>query len=86
MQSGPNLAYEMASISEWIGPTSEEGNLTPPHLKIYMTTACNGADTILTQGEMSIIMNSFYNRVYEPGYEGHSVFPVSLLLRILEGM
>jgi hypothetical protein len=81
-----NLALEMSSLYEWAGPTPEDGNLSPPHLKIYMATECTGESSILTHCEMGVIMSAFYSRVYEPGYEGHSIFPVSFLWRALEGM
>ncbi|KAJ5556357.1 hypothetical protein N7494_000272 [Penicillium frequentans] len=74
-----NLPYEVTSHLEWLGPTPGDGNLRQPHMKIYMVTECNGADTIITQGEMGAIMNVFYNRVYEPGFENHSIFPVLVI-------
>lgn len=76
-----NLQFEVTSHFEWLGPTPGDGNLRQPHMKIYMVTECNGADTIITQSEMGAIMNVFYNRVYEPGFENHSIFPVSVFRR-----
>lgn len=81
-----NLRFEVTSHFEWVGPTPEDGNLRQPHMKIYMVTECNGADTIISQGEMGAIMNVFYNRVYEPGFENHSIFPVSFLQKALEAI
>jgi hypothetical protein len=77
MEGGPYLNFKTTSLYEWIGPICRETNLIQPHLKIYMTTRSSGEDNGLAQSELSVIMNAFYNRVYQKGYEEHSVFPVS---------
>jgi len=81
----PNLDFVMSSLYEWILPTSCANDQTPhvPHLKIVMSTShdVENLNNMISQGELSVLMSASYNRVYQPGYEKYSIFPVSLLSR-----
>ncbi|KAJ5216702.1 uncharacterized protein N7469_011567 [Penicillium citrinum] len=79
----------MASLYEWIQPTSCANDQTPhvPHLKIFMSTShdVENLNHMISQGELSVLMSASYNRVYQPGYEKYSIFPIRLISSYPEG-
>ncbi|KAJ5968905.1 hypothetical protein N7501_005153 [Penicillium viridicatum] len=70
--------WYLETLKEWKGPESEKPiYLPPPHVKMSVGHTCEAPENALLGTEMRAILSVIYNRVYQPGYEKESVFPVS---------
>lgn len=68
----------LQTLKEWKGPESEKVTyIPPPHVKMSASHCCEAPENALLGSEMRAILSVLYNRVYQPGYEEESVFPVS---------
>lgn len=71
--------WKVQTLKEWKGPESEEPiYIPPPHVKMNVSHNCYAPENALLGSEMRGILSVLYNRVYQPGFEHESVFPVSL--------
>lgn len=74
---GEEYSY-IETLKEWKGPESENAIcIPPPHVKMSIAHNCDAPENALLGTEMRAILSAVYNRVYQPGYEKESVFPVS---------
>lgn len=70
--------WHLQTLKEWKSPESEKPiHLPPPHVKMGVVHGCDAPENALMGTEMRAILSVLYNRVYQPGYEKESVFPVS---------
>ncbi|KAJ5705207.1 hypothetical protein N7536_000896 [Penicillium majusculum] len=65
------------TLKEWKGPESENAIcIPPPHVKMSVSHNCDAPENALLGTEMRAILSVVYNRVYQPGYEKESLFPI----------
>ncbi|KAJ5578654.1 uncharacterized protein N7459_007618 [Penicillium hispanicum] len=79
----------LVNLSEWRQlvpfeprrPESGTISVIPPHVRIFMGTACRGPENGLLRSEMRAIVTAIYNRVRQPGYEDESTFPLTIVMQ-----
>ncbi|KAJ5607922.1 hypothetical protein N7537_004541 [Penicillium hordei] len=73
---GEEYSY-IQTLKEWEGPESEKATyIPPPHVKMSVSHNCDAPENAFLGSEMRAILSVLYNRVYQPGYENESVFPI----------